>query len=106
MSIDIYAHVILCFFVVLYLLSILAGIVVLVQLIRRKKITKHWLLILILNFYSFYAKYNTFFAYIAHDDPAELNYRIYQNWELHNFILNDIIFLYPWLSHSAPYHCC
>ncbi|MDE5748093.1 MAG: hypothetical protein K2I21_11025 [Acetatifactor sp.] len=151
MSIDIYAFVSYCYFVVLFLLSILAGIVVLVQCIRGKEITKHWLVIPILILYSFGAQFNTFTAYIAYGDPAEPNYRIYQNWELHNFILKDIIFLviwlcigvllyllvnwykksiktrravvlglitgiilvimvvvflYPWFSLKAPYHCC
>ncbi len=97
MSIDIYAHVILCFFVVLFLLSIFAGIVVLVQCIRRKEITKHWLVIPILIFYSVGAQFNTFTPYIAYDDLADPNYRIYKNWELHDFILNDIMLLAIWL---------
>ena len=97
MSIDIYAYGLLYFFVGLFWLSILAGIVVFVQRIRGKEITKHWLVIPILIFYSFYAQFNTFNAYIAYDDPADPNYRKYQNWELHDFILNDIKMLVIWL---------
>ena len=97
MSIDIYANVMLYFFLGLFLLSILAGFVVFVQRIRGKEITKHWLVIPILILYSFGAQFNTFTPYIAYDDLADPNYRIYQNWELHNFILNDIIFLIIWL---------
>lgn len=96
MSIETYTTIITRFYIGLFLLLVFAGIAALCKKIRKKPL-KCWWLIPYSMIYSIFALCNTFIAFIAYDDPADPNYRRYQNWELHDFVFNDMKTLMVWL---------
>lgn len=96
MSIETYADIMMKFYMGLFLLSVFAGAAAIWSKIRKKTL-KYWWLIPCTILYSIVAVFNVFTAYIAYDDPADHNYRIYRNWELKDFILNDIKVLLIWV---------
>ncbi|MBD5479471.1 MAG: hypothetical protein HDR14_09295 [Lachnospiraceae bacterium] len=96
MSIETYADIMMKFYMGLFLLSVFAGVIAIWSKIRKKTL-KYWWLIPCTILYSIVAVFNVFIASIAYDDPADPNYRIYKNWELKDFILNDIKVLIIWL---------
>ncbi|MDE5801774.1 MAG: hypothetical protein K2I22_02525 [Lachnospiraceae bacterium] len=96
MSIETYADIMMKFYMGLFLLSVFAGAAAIRRKIRKKTL-KYWWLIPCTILYSIVAVFNVFIAFIAYDDPADPNYRIYKNWELKDFILNDIKVLIIWL---------
>lgn len=96
MCIDLYVAKATCLYMGLFLLAAVMGIVAIGFRIRKKTL-KGWWLIPCSMLYSFFSSSITFSAYIAYDDPADPNYRIYKDWKLHNFILNDIKMLAIWL---------
>ena len=96
MSIETYADIMMKFYIGLFLLSVFAGVIAIWSKIRKKTL-KYWWLIPCTIIYSIVAVFNIFIACIAYDDPADPNYRIYKNWELKDFILNDIKVLIIWL---------
>lgn len=96
MNIETYANSMIYFFIGLFLVLIVMGIVCFVQKIRGRSV-KHWWIILYSIGYSIFAMYNTFIPFIAYDDPADPNYHIFKGWELRDFIVNDIKMLAIWL---------
>lgn len=96
MSIETYADIMMKFYMGLFLLSVFAGVAAIWSKIRKKTL-KYWWLIPCTILYSIVAVFNVFIASIAYDDPADPNYRIYQNWKLKDFILNDMKVLIIWL---------
>lgn len=100
MSIETYATVMTRFYTGLFLLFILAGIVAIWKRIRKKPL-KFSCLIPCSIFYSIFAFTGTATAYIAYDDIADPNYRIFKNWKLQDFVFNDIKMLIIWLFIGA-----
>lgn len=96
MNIETYADIMMKFYMGLFLFSVFAGAAAIWSKIRKKTF-KYWRLIPCTILYSIVAVFNIFIAFIAYDDPADPNYRIYQNWKLPDFILNDIKVLIIWL---------
>ncbi|MFG6369063.1 MAG: hypothetical protein K1W16_11675 [Lachnospiraceae bacterium] len=100
MRIDTYVNIMKYFFVGLFLLSILTGIVAIWKRIQKKPLKYEWISPLTM-IYSIFGLCNTFLAYIAYDDISDPNYSRYENWGLHNFILNDLKMLILWLFISV-----
>ncbi len=96
MSIETYTAIVIRFYIGLFLFLVFAGIAALYKKIRKKPV-RCWWLIPYSMIYSIFALFSTFIAAIAYDDPADPNYRRYQNWELHDFIFNDMKMLMIWL---------
>lgn len=96
MSIETYANTMMRLYIVLFLIAILVGVVAIWRGIRKKPLKRWWMIPYSL-FYSIFASYSVFIPYIAYDDPADPNYRIFKNWRLHNFVLNDIKIFAVWL---------
>jgi len=96
MNIETYATVIVYFYIGIFFLLIPVGIVSLWKRIRRKT-AKCWWLIPYSMLYLLFAIFGTFTAYIAYDDLSDPNYRTYEGWELHDFVLNDIKRFILWL---------
>lgn len=101
MNIDIYACVMTFFYMGLFILSFLTGIVCLWKRIRQQKSIRHGVVIPCLIYYSFVAGYNLFIPYIAYDDRADPNYWKYKGWEFRDFLFNDIRMLLIWLFIGA-----
>lgn len=100
MSIDTYTTVMTYFYVGLFLLSILIGIVAIWNRIQKKPFKFSWAIPCSI-FYSIFAFTGTSTAYIAYDDIADPNYWIYKNWKLQDFVFNDIKMLIIWLCIGA-----
>ena len=88
------------FYVGLFLLSILTGIVAIWMRIRKKPLKFSWVIPCSI-LYSIFAFTGTATAYIAYDDIADPNYWIFKNWNLQDFVFNDIKMLIIWLFISA-----
>lgn len=89
MSIEAYADIMIRFYVALFLFSVFAGVVAIWNKIRKRTL-KYWWIIPCTTIYAIIAAFHVFVPYIAYDDPADPNYRIYEKWELQDFILNDL----------------
>lgn len=96
MSIETYADIMMKLYMGLFLLSVLAGAAAILSKIKKKTLKYRWFIPCTM-IYSIVAVFHVFIAFIAYDDPADPNYRIYQNWELKDFIFNDIKLLLIWL---------
>lgn len=96
MSVEAYTDDIIIIHMVLFLCLILAGVAAVWRKIRKKEV-KRWWLVPCAMYYSVCAVFGTFMAFMAYDDPADPNFARYGNWELHNFILNDMGRLIVWL---------
>lgn len=96
MSIETYADIMMKLYMGLFLLSVLAGAAAILSKIKKKTLKYRWFIPCTM-IYSIVAVFHVFIAFIAYDDPADPNYRIYENWELQDFILNDIKLLLIWL---------
>ncbi len=87
----------------LFFLSVFSGIVLTWDRIRKNTL-RYWWIFPCSIFYVVSALLSTFTAYIAHDDPADPNFRRYENWGLKDFVLNDIKTLIIWLLIGAALH--
>lgn len=96
MSIETYTDGIMFLHLGLFICLVIAGIAVIWRKICGKK-TKCWWLIPCAMYYSVFVVIGTFMASMAYDDPADPNFARYGNWELRNFILNDMGRLIVWL---------
>lgn len=100
MSIEAYTTIMTYFYVGLFLLSILTGIVAIWMRIRKKPLKFSWVIPCSI-LYSIFAFTGTATAYIAYDDIADPNYWLFKNWKLQDFIFNDIKMLIIWLFIGA-----
>lgn len=89
MSIETYANTMIYFFLALFLLSVLADVIVILSIIRKKPL-KYWRIMVWSTLYALFAMFNTSIAYIAYDDPSDPNFWRYENWNLHDFVVSDI----------------
>ena len=97
MSIDTYTLGIAWFYIGLFLLFVLAGIVEIWHRIRKGPL-KHWWGITPCGIlYSLSACVSTLSAGIAYNDISDPNYGRYGGWELTDFILHDVKTLAIWL---------
>lgn len=96
MNIETYTDIMIRLYIGLFLFSVFASFITIRSKIRKKTL-KYWWLIPCTIPYSIVAVFNVFVASIAYDDHADPNYKIYQNWKLQDFILNDIKVLLIWL---------
>lgn len=96
MSIETYTTIMIFSYTGLFLFSIIAGIVLIWDRIRKRTLRYFWTVPCVM-YYSIFALFNTFVPAIAYDDLADPHYLIFQNWKLHDFILNDIKMLVEWL---------
>lgn len=96
MNIETYISNILFLYTGLFLLSIFIGLVG-IGIRIWKKTLKYWWIIPYSMLYLFSAIFSTFIASMAYDDLADPNYWRYENWELCDFVLNDIKRLIIWL---------
>lgn len=101
MSIETYTDGIICFYIVLFLVVIVAAVVMGIVEIWckiRKKPLRYWRgIIPCFIFYLVSAVFTIFVASMAYDDIADPNYARYGNWTLHDFILHDIKTFIIWL---------
>lgn len=97
MSIEAYGRIMCIFYIGLFLVSVLVGIIAVGYTILRKKPLKYGWIIPCITVYSIFALCNTFVPSIAYDDVSHPNYSNYENWQHFNFILNDIKMLLIWL---------
>ena len=100
MSIETYANTMIYFFLALFLLSVLADVIVILSIIRKKPL-KYWRIMVWSTLYALFAMFNTSIAYIAYDDPSDPNFWRYENWNLHDFVVSDIKMLIFWLFLGA-----
>ena len=100
MSIETYANTMIYFFLALFLLSVLADVIVILSIIRKRPL-KYWRIMVWSTLYALFAMYNTSIAYIAYDDPSDPNFLRYENWNLHDFVVSDIKMLIFWLFLGA-----
>lgn len=100
MSIETYANTMIYFFLALFLLSVLADVIVILSIIRKRPL-KYWRIMVWSTLYALFAMYNTSIAYIAYDDPSDPNFWRYENWNLHDFVVSDIKMLIFWLFLGA-----
>lgn len=100
MSIETYANTMIYFFLALFLLSVLADVIVILSIIRKRPL-KYWRIMVWSALYALFAMFNTSIAYIAYDDPSDPNFWRYENWNLHDFVVSDIKMLIFWLFLGA-----
>ncbi len=100
MSIETYANTMIYFFLALFLLSVLADVIVILSIIRKRPL-KYWRIMVWSTLYALFAMYNTSIACIAYDDPSDPNFWRYENWNLHDFVVSDIKMLIFWLFLGA-----
>ncbi len=100
MSIETYANTMIYFFLALFLLSVLADVIVILSIIRKRPL-KYWRIMVWSTLYALFAMFNTSIAYIAYDDPSDPNFWRYENWNLHDFVVSDIKMLIFWLFLGA-----
>lgn len=103
MSIETYAAIMNALYIGLFLLFVFSGIVLTWDRIRKNTL-RYWWIFPCSIFYVVSALFSTFTAYIAHDDPADPNFRRYENWGLKDFVLHDIKTLIIWLLIGAALH--
>ena len=101
MDIKTYMANIICFYLGLLLLFVLAGIIILILSVIRKKAIKCWWIIPYSILYLIYALLSAAIAGIAYDDIADPNYWRYEGWKLHDFVLNDVRKIAIWLLLGA-----
>lgn len=96
MNIESYTTFTMYFYAGLFLLFTFIGIVWIIVGIRKKTF-RYWWIVPCSMFYAVFALFSTCIAYMAYDDPSDPNYRIYEGWNLQNFIFNDIKMFVIWL---------
>lgn len=101
MDIKSYMGNMICLYLGLLLLFVLAGIIVLIWGIWKKTIKFRWIIIPYSIVYLFFALFSTTIAGIAYDDFADPNYWRYEGWKLHDFVLNDVRKITIWLLIGA-----
>lgn len=97
MNIETYGRVMGIIFIDLFIVSVLAGIIAIGYTIIKRKPLKYGWIIPCVIVYSVFALFNTFVPFIAYDDISDPNYSRYEDWELPDFILNDIKMLLIWV---------
>lgn len=97
MSIDTYTRTAVWFYIGVFLLFALAGVVEIRNKIRKKQSRYWWGIAPCAILYSLSAFVSTSVASIAYDDISDPNYMRYAGWELSDFILHDVKTLIIWL---------
>lgn len=97
MNIETYVGKIVGFYMVLFLFTILLGIVEICNRIRKNKVI--WAGFFPCSLlYSIIGIFSTFSAYLAYDDITDPSYGSYKDWVLQDFILQGIRTFLIWLS--------
>lgn len=89
MSIETYTTAVFPLYLFAFLLLIPVGIWMLWRKLRKKPV-RYWWAVPYSMVCLVFAIFSTAIAAIAYDDPADPNYRIYEGWELKDFVLQDI----------------
>ncbi len=95
MSIETYTTAVFRLDLFLFLLLIPVGIWMLWRKLQKKPV-RYWWAVPYCMVCVIFAIFSTAIAAIAYDDPADPNYRIYEEWELKDFVLQDIKTLAIW----------
>lgn len=98
MNIETYARFVSKLYIGIFVSTTLMCIVEIWNRLRNQKATL-WAGIFPCSFlYSISALLSTLFGFIAYDDLSNPNYARYENWALHDFVLQDIRTFLIWLS--------
>lgn len=95
MSIETYTTAVFRLELFAFLLLIPVGLWMLWKKLQKKPV-RYWWAIPYSMIFLIFSIFSTAVAAIAYDDPADPNYRIYEGWELKDFILQDIKTLAVW----------